>query len=310
MTFRHFIITRFNLPLWPTKEKDPIHNLDYLRRRMQLFEDYCFPSVRQQTCQDFTWLCLFDVHTPDEIKARLETLRGEYANFVPLYLDVASFTAIPPSIVRQREAYDAINSKLDVPEVQRDDKEYVERVQRLVTPAFLQGEIFKRVPAGTDWVLTTRLDNDDALHKTFVSEVQRHYAGRPGGHVLNFLNGYQCFLHDNIVFRNKFRNNHFTTLAERNDQGLVTILFFNHLILDQHKEVVSVDNAQPMFAELLHGGNVCNSLTLDADLRVCLRHPDMAEFSPRLRPNSLPAILWKMATKYKGVWLYILKQQF
>lgn len=307
MNFKHFIITRFNLPLWPTTQKDPIHNIEYLRRRMQLFEDYCMPSVKQQTCQNFIWLCLFDVNTPEEIKNRLKELHNEYNQFEPLYLDVATYTNIPASIVKQREHYDAINSRINVPEVQRDDKEYVERVQRLITPAFLQEEMHKRVSANTEWILTTRLDNDDALHRTFVEEVQRHYNTKEGGYVLNFLNGYQCFLQDNIVFKNKFINNHFTTLAEKNDENLVTIIFYNHLILDSHKEVVNIDNKQPMFAELIHGGNVCNSLTLDKDLRVCYKHPNMSEFSPKMQQNTTLRILWMMATKYKGVWYYILK---
>lgn len=309
MNFRHFIITRFNIPLWRTLDKDPIEDLVYLNYRMGLFEKYCFPSVQQQTNQNFQWLCLFDVHTPCEVKNRIEKLHKIYDRFVPLYLDVDIYCDIPSAIIKRREQYDKINTCINVTEVKRDDKEYVERVQRLITPAFLQETIKKYVLADDDLILTTRLDNDDSLHKTFIDEVQKHYMKDSTEHVLNFLYGYQFFVNDNLLFRNKFENNHFTTLAEKNDDNLVTILFYNHLLLSHHKHIVNIENAQPIFIELLHGGNVCNSLTLDKELDVCYTYPDMNEFVPGLQKNTFCKIIWTLMHKYLGVWYYILKNK-
>ncbi len=309
MNFKHFIITRFNIPLWRTQEKDPVNNLSYLNYRMDLFEAFCFPSLVQQTNQNFLWLCLFDIHTPAEVQARIQKLQMKYKKFIPLYLDVDAFKEIPSAIMERRRQYDMINSRIYVTEVKRDDKEYVERVQRLVTPAFLQESIRIYTSSDDEWILTTRLDNDDSLHKTFVDEVQKRYMDNPGEYVLNFLYGYQYFVDDNIVFRNRFENNHFTTLAEKNDRNLVTILFYNHLLLSHHKYVVNVENEQPVFAELLHGGNVCNSLTLDKDLNVCYRHPDMKDFSPSMPRNFFIRIIWTLLHKYSGVWFYIVKNK-
>lgn len=309
MKYKHFLITRFNIPLWRTKDKDPIHDIHYLKYRMQLFEDYCFPSVRHQTNQNFVWLCLFDVNTPREIKERLEVLHQNYNNFCPLYLDVNENVTIPQAIIDKRRKYDEINARISMAEVSRDDREYVERIQRLITPAFLQQHFKQYMDVDTEWILTTRLDNDDVLYKGFIEEVQLQYKKNPGNYVLNFLYGYQFLVQDKLPFVNKFLNNHFTTLAERNDENVVSILFYNHTVLEHHLAINNVSNKQPMFVEMLHGGNVCNSLTLDKDLTPCYSRLDMSGFAPKIKVGSAFHNIWKLVTKYKGVMYYILKNR-
>ena len=60
---KHFIITRFNL-----RGSDPssVRMIDdgYLAQRLDLFERFCLPTVRNQTVQDFRWLVLFAEDTP------------------------------------------------------------------------------------------------------------------------------------------------------------------------------------------------------------------------------------------------------
>jgi hypothetical protein len=77
--FKHFLITRFNLAfeVW---SQDKNHNLvrtdDWLqKKRIQLFEEYCLPSISKQTNQDFDWIILFDVSSPDFLKSRINDLR-------------------------------------------------------------------------------------------------------------------------------------------------------------------------------------------------------------------------------------------
>lgn len=309
MKYKHFLITRFNIPLWRTKDKDPILDLHYLKYRMQLFEDYCFPSVRQQTNQNFIWLCLFDVNTPEEIKKRLMELHQDYHNFCPLYLDVNDDIVIPQAIINKRKKYDEVNARISMAEVPRDDKEYVEKVQRLITPTFLQKHFEPYIDVDTEWILTTRLDNDDVLYKCFIDEIQQQYIQNPGNYVLNFLYGYQLLVQDKLLFVNKFFNNHFTTLAERNDENVVSIIFYNHTVLEHHFAINNVNNIQPMFIEMLHGGNVCNSLTLDKDLKPCYDSPNMGGFAPKIKVGSIFHNIWKLLTKYKGVMYYILKNR-
>lgn len=83
-----FIITRFNLKLF-SKDKNNKTTLtcQWLRERFDLFETYCYPSVKGQKLQNFYWICLFADDTPDEFKQRVVELRNSYPAFLPLYLD-------------------------------------------------------------------------------------------------------------------------------------------------------------------------------------------------------------------------------
>lgn len=69
-TVDHVILTRFNLPsrgsesLVRAKES-------WLRDRVQLFEDYCLPSVLAQQAWQFTWIIYFDPHSPQWLKERI-----------------------------------------------------------------------------------------------------------------------------------------------------------------------------------------------------------------------------------------------
>ena len=66
--YSHFIITRFNLNLYAQDKHDlPTRTDRWLEHRFEVFERYCLPSVAAQTSGNFTWLCLFDAATPDDV---------------------------------------------------------------------------------------------------------------------------------------------------------------------------------------------------------------------------------------------------
>jgi hypothetical protein len=59
----HVLLTRFNLPT--SGVEGLIRARDgWLRERVALFESYCAPSVRSQTCQNFQWIVYFDPDSP------------------------------------------------------------------------------------------------------------------------------------------------------------------------------------------------------------------------------------------------------
>jgi hypothetical protein len=64
--FQHVIVTRFNLALVLSgKAPTKIHDKDWLEFRFQIFRTSCYPSMVNQTNQNFTWFVLFDPGTPD-----------------------------------------------------------------------------------------------------------------------------------------------------------------------------------------------------------------------------------------------------
>lgn len=60
--FHHFLITRFNLrnPSWElTKNNETLLDDSWMSERIELFKNYCFPSVVNQTNKNFKWLLFF-----------------------------------------------------------------------------------------------------------------------------------------------------------------------------------------------------------------------------------------------------------
>jgi hypothetical protein len=61
--FHHFVLTRFNVKIGLGGGESVAPNLEWLVHRFDLFDKFCFPSVRNQSNLNFKWLVFFDVDT-------------------------------------------------------------------------------------------------------------------------------------------------------------------------------------------------------------------------------------------------------
>ena len=59
----------------------------WLEHRFTLFEKYCLPSIKNQTCQDFEWIVLFDSMTPDSFKERIACYQKDCPQFIPVFVE-------------------------------------------------------------------------------------------------------------------------------------------------------------------------------------------------------------------------------
>ncbi len=85
-TTAHYIITRFNLRD-DAARKSPALDPAWLNKRLDLFESFCFPTVRAQTRTDFSWLLLFDVETPESVRERIASLAARWDLIRPIFLE-------------------------------------------------------------------------------------------------------------------------------------------------------------------------------------------------------------------------------
>ncbi len=88
--FDHYLITRFNLknPKWElTKNNETLLNDEWMQDRMNLFENFCLPSVVSQKNKNFTWLLYFDSTTKEEYKTRINALTANYINIKIFFID-------------------------------------------------------------------------------------------------------------------------------------------------------------------------------------------------------------------------------
>jgi hypothetical protein len=107
-------------------------------------------------------------------------------------------------------------------------------------------------------LVTTRLDNDDGLCRTFVEQIQRR-AHVTAPTVLEFPVGYVW--HKSRIYRYHFPHNAFGTLVEprtaAGTEGFLTVCTGSHLDIGRLGTVVEV-SPRPSWLQVVHGGNLEN----------------------------------------------------
>lgn len=131
MTYKHYIITRFNLRKsdWTTgKNKKPVLTDLWHDNRFELFTNFCFPSVANQTNQNFEWLVFFDDSTKPKYRKIIEDLQIQFSGFSSIFIDgMDAFLPSVQQIVNSCNQPYLITSRLD-----NDDclsRHYIEIVQ-------------------------------------------------------------------------------------------------------------------------------------------------------------------------------------
>ncbi len=217
MNFHHFIITRFNVNIYPIDFPERLEDT-WLSLRFELFQKYCFPTVRAQQNQDFTWLVLFDEQTPAYFLGLIKAF-ARYRNFVPVYC--GSYETIMPAVAdrMQTMAPDAewfVTTRLD-----NDDALSVGFVHCLheVVGAMAEDD----------------LKPSDTLY-------------------INFPNGLQLFEGDFYDFRDV--TNAFVSLVERRENPH-TVFWVDHPAIHDVAPVVQAET-DPLWLQNIHDINVYN----------------------------------------------------
>jgi hypothetical protein len=223
--YKHFILTRFNLKFngIPGLEKYnlPEQTEEWLNRRFFLFEKYCFPSIMNQVNKDFIWFVMFDSNTPERFFQKIKNYELMFPLFKPLFLD-------------------------------KGDSDSIKKTFNEVIALYLSND--------DHYVITSRIDSDDAFHKDMVLEVQKLF-NRQDNIFLSFAYGLQYDIERKVLARMHYENNHFISRIEKISNGIETVITFDHTNLNKVADVVYINNKQkPLWLEIIHGGNLINSL--------------------------------------------------
>lgn len=256
----HFILTRFNLPLW-TEDKNGSHidRAKWLEERLDLFETYCLPSIKNQSCLDFTWILLCDENTPVGYRDRIKVYKEQCPQI---------------ELIQVEEGY-----AWEFPRIFSD-----------VVTSILE----ERGAKDGDLCLTTYLDNDDSLHKDYVEQLHQICSDIVCDSFVSFDYGLQYFTELNMATRVIYPNNHFMTFVERvhesasalapasdlkplNSEALKPLLpvstcygFGSHFLLEKYgipvRHISDKDN--PMWVEVVHKDNVDNDVKMTLDTEI------------------------------------------
>lgn len=255
MTFEHFILTRFTLSYFEGIGKANLRE-EYLDYRFSLFENYCLPSVKGQTCQNFKWLVLFCKETPIKYKTRIENISHNYKNLIPCYIDDTVDDETLAQYMPLNEEYEYGVSKLRNQHYNIE----AERPSRTIVPCSIKKVIDKLSPTAPDFYVTTRLDNDDAIHKEFVAIIQQKVRDLPKHAILDFPNTYKYIEEEGVLYKYTLENGHFITLIEPSNRVFQSVLYWNHLFADKLVETKHFYQ-NPLQLEIIHKKNVVNAFT-------------------------------------------------
>ena len=198
----------------------------WLENRLELFKAYCLPSIIAQSCQDFDWLIYFDAETPANFIEKIERIVSIRNN---IEICTVKTWGVPTYVVGAKAT---TSEKTEV-----------------------LSDIIERIPAEVEWVLTTRLNPDDALHKDFVKNLHGSIVA-PTEEVLNFPNG--IILGDDRTYLYNHTSNAFISLFEP-VAAIRTVLCAPHLYLNEVAPVRQLSPA-PAFLQVVHGANDLNKV--------------------------------------------------
>jgi len=174
----HFIVTRIGIG---------IHNENWYRGALSLFEAITFPSLCAQTCSNFTCLLIVDRDIPANAKMRLDAIVNGHRNFHLVPIDLTVMQQV------HQGCFDYIWDRC---------QDYL-LARRMIVDPF-------------EYIITSVLDADDAWHVETVDLVQKRMAEEmpaflaserrnmtwtrhTGGACLTFANGLRWYAHSDVV---------------------------------------------------------------------------------------------------------------
>ncbi len=222
---KHYLVTQWNCDMY---------DIDWLQRRQKVFEKFCLPGVEAQENQDFEWLMVSDSRTPDKFKNVLESypatvIYPDFENYV--WDDHAPPCNDLSSLMKRSTQLEYISQHL------------IDHIGTL----------------DTDYVITSRCDNDDALAFDHISRIQWYakYLRRNDREFwLSFVRGLQW--KDDIVYSHNSRNNPFLSFVE-NPEDLKTCYQVCHTLASETPYMVHVvRSGEPTWLQVVHGENLLN----------------------------------------------------
>lgn len=220
-----FILTRFNILLWrEDKEGNKVRTTKWLEHRFLLFEKYCLQSIKNQTCQGFEWIVLFDSTTPERYKEKIATYQKDCPQLIPVFVE---------------------------PEKGRY---FAEIFRKQIVKRLCSNENEKRV-------LTTYLDNDDALNVRFVEDLQKRALTAKDGTFFYYDNGYQYYTEDQFLLQINYPRNHFVSVVESGNFSTMKGIFGyggHYYINDIKGAKIEHVKTVPMWCEVVHEMNMIN----------------------------------------------------
>lgn len=172
INYTHVIVTRFSYRFVKDSPIGKLFDSRRMKRRFQLLEAFCFPSVVQQLNKNFYWVLIVDRELPEQYLDRLYQL-------IARFYESPNYTKMGPrQIFVYKWEYKYHMSSVEwireiIPSI--DDRKYL---------------------------ITTRLDDDDSICKNFTLMIREQLISNQirGFFLITFESGYYWYPNDRVKF--------------------------------------------------------------------------------------------------------------
>ncbi len=273
MSYSHFLITRFNLkfPEKPGEKNNPaarVPDNEWLDKRTELFINYCLPSVLNQTARNFRWLIYFDISTNRDSIQKFYELEKQNQDIIKILL---------------ADGY----------------PDFLERYTK---------DVLALCDQKSKYIITTRLDNDDIIHKDFIAKIRENF------HEQEFMAvNYVKILMLNPENNKKLHidysfSNHFISLIERIENGIIRGCYSKgDREWNQRNKIIHI-SSRSYCIEVISGTNLLNRFR---GMPV-IKNTDLSDFSLTGKQfrNSLfdpyNFMIWRMS--WRKFFMYLIKK--
>lgn len=264
MEFKHILITRFNIFYKTKMAQQGFDPQEWLKERFSIFQKFCFPSIVNQSNKGFTWMIYVDSETDPETLEALKAMVKPYS-FVLL----------------------------------------IQRVfQHFSLKLVLDEDIHKFLGVDFQYLISSRVDTDDMLHRDFIQSVQDRFTGQ-SYEALNFNKGHIYDIGTGVTSVAIHRHNPFISLIEkRTDRGFKSVFHQIHVAYKDDPNKIEILNPKPMWCMSVHGLNVSTSFFGRV---IKFRQPDLQllfGFQHQKKPSAKMIIRYSLRS-YRRKWVKI-----
>ena len=218
MTFKHFLLTRFNLGLYDrkqkTRDKKRIDPEVWMNNRIELVRKYTAPSIANQKSKNFVWIIVVDPQTSSKH-----------------FDSIVSLVPSSACVVEGENFRKTSSSTIE--------------------------ELLLRTNSKPDRVITSRIDADDAIHRSYIGTIQDWFQRKQRTGVLTFPKG---LVYDSLkekLYHLRYVKNHFLTFVEkRGPKPVRTVLRARHTALTDMFQTFKCETKPPLWLEVVHEDNL------------------------------------------------------
>ena len=109
-----------------------------------------------------------------------------------------------------------------------------------------------------DILITSRMDNDDMIHKNYIKDIQLWYKYKQKTGVLIYPTGWIYNPVKKKLFHCRYMKNPFISLVEKADKKVRTILFHRHTEAVNYYKLHKIENKEHMWCQIIHKSNLAN----------------------------------------------------